>query len=180
MWNGIDGNDSLRVSTEELAELWYRAVLMMPSDCDFATCRKLVEYAAKSMKNLTNEQRSCVSEAFDEVGIITISSIGFDLTDLTHVDYHLTKESTLSVYAENGELCSRYTLSVSGETIDNEQTVSREEKRQYSTIELLAGAGKTSIRKPTKFIPLNRMSLNYQADYIHLLFLKRIAMQYIC
>lgn len=72
MWNGIDGNERKRISTEDLAKLWYRAMLMMPSDCDFIECRTLVELAASTM-NLTDLQKQCVCEAFDTVGILRAS-----------------------------------------------------------------------------------------------------------
>lgn len=69
MWNGgIDNNSSKKIPTDSLAKLWYRAMLMMPSDCDFIECRTLVELAASTM-NLTASQIQCVCEAFDEVGI---------------------------------------------------------------------------------------------------------------
>ncbi len=73
MWNGIDGEGSKRLSSEELANLWYRAMLMMPSDCTFADCRRLVELAASTM-SLTDAQIRCVSEAFDAVEIPRVSS----------------------------------------------------------------------------------------------------------
>lgn len=68
MWNGIDGNAEKKIDLDTLAKLWYRAMLMMPSDCDFVECRTLVEVAASNM-NLTDLQKQCVSEAFDRVGI---------------------------------------------------------------------------------------------------------------
>lgn len=107
MWNGIDGTESKRLSEQQLAELWYRAVLMMPSDCDFILCRQLVEVAAQSMENLTDEQRACVREAFDRVGISTVS-------EDTEADYQLDVNGTLSVYDENRAYYSGYTLSING------------------------------------------------------------------
>lgn len=68
MWNGIDGRTAEKISSEDLANLWYRAMLMMPSDCTFTDCRRLVELVASSM-NLTDAQKQCVSEAFDAVEI---------------------------------------------------------------------------------------------------------------
>ena len=108
MWNGIDGNSAQKLSTDELAELWYRAMLMMPSDCDFTQCRRLVEYAAKSLEGLTDKQRECVSEAFDEVGIRDTDE------ELLTVDYHLLPDSTLNVYDRNNERYAGYTLQITG------------------------------------------------------------------
>lgn len=68
MWNGIDGNTAKKIDLDTLAELWYRAMLLMPSDCNFVECRTLVELAASTM-NLTDMQKQCVCEAFDTVGI---------------------------------------------------------------------------------------------------------------
>lgn len=59
MWNGIDGNDSKKIPQNDLAKIWYRAMLMMPSDCNFIECRKLVEQAVKSM-DLRAEQIQCM------------------------------------------------------------------------------------------------------------------------
>ena len=117
MWNGIDGTESKRLSEQQLAELWYRAVLMMPLDCDFILCRQLVEVAAQSMEDLTDEQRACVREAFDRVGIA--SSRGDDF----HADYLLAEDATLTVYDQNNEPYSGYTLRISG-SIDMKEIAS--------------------------------------------------------
>ena len=111
MWNGIDGTSSRRLSTKELTELWYRAVLMMPADCDFILCRQLVEVAAQSMETLNDEQRECVREAFDRVGIPSTREDDF------YPDYRLNKDATLTVYDQNNEPYSGYTLQING-TID--------------------------------------------------------------
>lgn len=103
MWNGIDGNEAKKLSTDELAELWYRAMLMMPSDCDFYGCRRLVELAATSMR-LTQDQIDCVSEAFRMVGITSDSEEEFE------ADYKLNTNGTLSVYGGNDALYGNYTM----------------------------------------------------------------------
>ena len=117
MWNGIDGTESKRLSEQQLAELWYRAVLMMPLDCDFILCRQLVEVAAQSMENLTDEQRACVREAFDAVGIPSARE------DTTQADYLLAEDATLTVYDQNNEPYSGYTLRISG-SIDMKEIAS--------------------------------------------------------
>ena len=108
MWNGIDGTQNKRLSTEELAELWYRAMLMMPSDCDFILCRELVEIAAQSMETLDDAQRACVREAFDRVGIPSTRE------EIFEADYHLNRDAVLTVYDRNKEVYSGYTLQING------------------------------------------------------------------
>lgn len=69
MWNGgVFENVSKKLTHSDLAALWYRAMLMMPSDCNFVECRTLVELAASTI-NLTDLQKQGVCEAFDAVGI---------------------------------------------------------------------------------------------------------------
>lgn len=111
MWNGIDGNDSKALSTEELAKLWYRAMLMMPSDCNFTECRALVEIAAESM-NLSDAKKQCVRDAFDAVGIEGTSSY------LAPCDYRVSPDSTISILDSEGNLFSGYTLRISNTTTD--------------------------------------------------------------
>lgn len=57
------------LTLEELANLWYRAMLMMPATCTFTECRERVEWASLTMSELSDEKRVCISEAFDRVGI---------------------------------------------------------------------------------------------------------------
>ena len=96
-----DGGGLLTV--DELAKLWYRAMLMMPSDCDFAECRTLVELAARSM-GLSDTQIACVEEAFDTVGISNGET----------VDYEVSSSATLSVYGADSNLCSNYSMQIAG------------------------------------------------------------------
>lgn len=106
MWNGLDGQARKKISTEQLANLWYRAMLMMPSDCSFSECRTLVELAAKSV-GLKEMQLQCISESFDAVGIGSGEI----------ADYDLTSDATLAVYDANDGLCGNYTMFISGWTI---------------------------------------------------------------
>lgn len=72
MWNGIDDEKSKKISTDELAKLWYNSLFLMPSNPIFSSCRNAVELSARIMMNnsqLTSEQYSCIKEAFDMVGI---------------------------------------------------------------------------------------------------------------
>lgn len=106
MWNGIDGTSAKRISDIDLLKLWYRAMLLMPSDCDFAGCRTMVELAAESMA-LTAEQKICIGEAFDAVGIQRSDD------QKEAYDYIISPDSTLSVYDADGIPFSGYTLSIS-------------------------------------------------------------------
>lgn len=103
MWNGIDNTEAKKIPTEKLAKIWYRAMLMMPSDCDFGECRTLVELAAESL-DLTDRQARCVSEAFDAVGI----AYG------THVDYTISPNAELCVYDCNSAPYGNYSYQVRG------------------------------------------------------------------
>lgn len=118
MWNGgIDGDISKKISTDDLAKLWYRAMLMMPSDCDFAMCRKMVEWAALSINGLTDAQRTCISEAFDAVGIED-ETLSPEI--LLNCDRNIRQKSALSVYGKDGNLHPRYTLSIFGTIAEQE------------------------------------------------------------
>ena len=106
MWNGSDGtNHTEKLSEKELAELWFRAMLMMPSDCTFAECRVLVELAASSM-DLTDMQVRCIGEAFDAVGIKGAEDI--------LVDYQVKPGCELSVLGVEGSAYDNYSVSISG------------------------------------------------------------------
>lgn len=104
MWNGINGRESYKINADDLAKLWYRAMLMMPSDCNFVECRILVELAASSMK-LTDSQKQCVSEAFDAVGIVN--------TENTVVDYELAPNCKLQVIGKDDKPYDNYTVTIS-------------------------------------------------------------------
>ena len=104
MWSGGDETDDKRLSTAQLAVLWYRAMLMMPSDCDFKKCREIVELAAQTM-GLTEDQLACVSEAFEQVGIPDMFG---------KFDYCVGPGSTLRVLDHNGSPYSDYACEMTG------------------------------------------------------------------
>lgn len=112
MWNGINGDAPKKISSDQLAKLWYRAMLMMPTDCTFSECRTLVEWAAQSVNGLTNEQIQCVSEAFDKVGVYSKSGE-------TQVDYRVAPGSTLTVLSRDGTPYTGYALDIEGFEITN-------------------------------------------------------------
>lgn len=106
MWNGgIDADENKKISNDDLAKIWYRAMLMMPSDCNFLECRKLVELAASSL-NLNSSQIQCIQESFDAVGIQNAKDI--------LVDYHLKPGCKFFVIGKNGKPYDNYTITVSG------------------------------------------------------------------
>lgn len=117
MWNGIDGSNAKKISAENLAKLWYRAMLLMPADCDFAACRRMVELAALSVNGLTETQRECIAEAFDMVGIEAEELPPEIAVDC---DYNVHPNSVLKVYDVNGNLHPNYTLSISGTIAERE------------------------------------------------------------
>ena len=118
MWNGgINENADKKISTEQLAKLWYRAMLMMPADCDFTTCRQMVEWAALAVDGITDEQRACIAEAFDMVGIEDVTLPPEILVDC---DRNVLPNSVLNVYNVEGKLHPRYTLNITGTVAERE------------------------------------------------------------
>lgn len=117
MWNGIDGSNSKKISVENLGKLWYRAMLMMPADCDFTTCRKVVEWAALTVDGLTDAHRTCIAEAFDTVGIYK-PEVSPEI--LISCDYNAKPNCVLKVFNTSGELHPRYTLSIAGTIAEHE------------------------------------------------------------
>ena len=117
MWNGIDGQIDKMISTEELAKIWYRAMLMMPVDCNFSTCRQMVEWAALAVDGITDLQRQCIAEAFDAVGIYDENS---DREDLFNCDYNVVQNTVLNVYNREEKLHPRYIVEITG-TIDESE-----------------------------------------------------------
>lgn len=121
MWNGIDGNTSKKIDTDKLAKLWYRAMLMMPADCDFSTCRQLVEWAALAVDGMTDAQRQCIAEAFDAVGIYDTELSPEILIDC---DQNVVPNAVLNVYNADGKLHPRYTLEITGTIAEHELSYS--------------------------------------------------------
>lgn len=105
MWYGISGESKKNLDERELAELWYRSLLMMPSDCTFSQCRSIVEMTAQYM-NLSSYQQQCVAEAFDIVGI----------DRNINISYMVKNNFKIVVYDINGNVYDNYKL-----IIDNTQ-----------------------------------------------------------
>lgn len=96
IWDRMDGDNSEKISN--LAKLWYSAMLMMPSDCDFEQCRIFVELAAQNL-NFTEEQMRIIQGAFDEAGIYT-----------QEFAYEISEQSTLLLVGKDGQLYDNYNL----------------------------------------------------------------------
>lgn len=108
MKNGLNESGEGQLSWEELSELWYRVIVMMTSDCDFAQCREFAESAADAMEELTEEQRTLVKRAFDVVEI-------FDAEEaVNNIEYDIKPGSTLRVYDKNQDYYGGYMLNVMG------------------------------------------------------------------
>ena len=120
MKNGLNESGQGQLSWEELSELWYRVIVMMTSDCDFAQCRAFAEYAADAMEELTEEQRILVKRAFDVVEI-------FDAEEaINNIEYDIKPGSTLRVYDKNQDYYSGYVLKIMG--ISGEEKILEDRK----------------------------------------------------
>lgn len=69
MFNGIDGNENMKINTEMLSRIWYRALLLHQSNSTFEQCANYVYKSAQSTKGITDEQLSCIVKAFKSVDI---------------------------------------------------------------------------------------------------------------
>lgn len=70
MWNGIDGNESMKIDVDTLADIWYRSILLLHSNADFQQCADAVYKSAKTLKKqITSEQLECVKKSFENAGI---------------------------------------------------------------------------------------------------------------
>ena len=66
------GADDEKLSTENLMDLWYRTLCLLPSNCTFGVFRDCMEVQADKMldaEELTQQQRAHVSRCFDETNI---------------------------------------------------------------------------------------------------------------
>lgn len=94
MWKGVPGDPDMKLSTAELAQLWYRAMMMMPSDADFSVCRNIVEKAGQNM-GLTPKQLIRIQTAFSEVGIMNTA-------ERSGADYLVDQIFTLNISNPDG------------------------------------------------------------------------------
>jgi len=98
MWCGLPEVQGSSLSMEELAQLWYRTMLMMPADADFEDCRYVVEVAADVI-GLTDAQKRCISQAFDDAGIR-------DLTNDPVADFRVQEVFTTDVWDADNTRCT--------------------------------------------------------------------------
>ena len=102
MWNGMDGTTSKKLSTDELGELWYRTMLMLPSNADFSVLRSVMTVAADNMP-LTDDQRDCIRESLNEAHI-------FDRQDASGWYCKLDTGFTAYVFDDAGDPIDDFTL----------------------------------------------------------------------
>lgn len=150
MWNGINGNTAKKISANDLLTLWYRTMMLMPSDCDFNECRELVELAATTM-TLTTAQRACVAEAFDNVGIAgTSQSNDSKIIIFTASGETAVKGTVYEVKTENGietiVPVSKATMTVySGNSTKAHKKLNVKNENGFFEIELPAGTYSVAI-----------------------------------
>lgn len=93
--NGVKGT---ALSTEQLADLWYNALYLLPKDCTFQKLRECIELTATTL-HLTEAQKVRVSEVFDEIGV--------------EIEYEqVNVDSSFLVYDANQQLYSGYDVSI--------------------------------------------------------------------
>ena len=68
------------LSIEQLSDLWYNTMLILPSNCTFSLLRQYMEMTAETL-NYTSSQKERISVAFDKVGIAVVSRCQEALVD---------------------------------------------------------------------------------------------------
>lgn len=101
MTQGVDGNHTA-LTLDEVAQLYYNALWLMPSDGDYSALGQALTVAADVI-GFSEEKQECVSAALNAVGITDTGTNTFG------------NEITLSVYGINGALYNDYTVTVTGE-----------------------------------------------------------------
>lgn len=101
MSKGVNGTNSA-INLKDLSSLWYHTLHTIPSDCSFVLLREYMEMTAENI-GFTDEQKQCISAAFDEVGIESQES-----------EEKYSTESTLSVKDRNGDSYDDYTIKITG------------------------------------------------------------------
>lgn len=101
MNSGVNGTNGV-LNLKDLSSLWYHTLHTIPSDCSFVLLRECMELTADNL-GFTQEQKQCISAAFDEVGIESQDS-----------EEKYSDESTLSVKDRNGDSYDDYTIKITG------------------------------------------------------------------
>lgn len=104
MNDGIGSNPNYEaLSMEDIANLFYATLHVLPPDCTFSQFRVLMENTANILNKqglLSDKQADCVSNAFFQVGV--------DRTILP-----VSKDVSINVFSENGDPYEDYTLYLS-------------------------------------------------------------------
>lgn len=161
MKNGLNESGQGQLSWEKLSELWYRVIIMMTSDCDFAQCRAFAEYAADAMEELTEEQRILVKRAFDVVEI-------FDAEEaINNIKYDVKPGSTLRVYDKNQDYYGGYVLKIMG--ISGEEKILEDRKvslrHQYNKEIQVKEVGPYELNLPNGIYRLTISNPNQNGTY---------------
>lgn len=96
-------SESEYFSEDELALLWYKAMIRLPSNCTFNNLRVCVEQAAIT-SNYTDQQKEVIADAFEQVGI----------TDTGTLNY--SNDIECSVFDKEGNLYDDFTIRITGKT----------------------------------------------------------------
>lgn len=116
------------LTNTQLAKLIYLTTLRMPDNFTFMQFRQCMERAAETMDELTPQQRICIQEAFDAVGI-TIK--------LLHTDSKLLHTgSKLSVVNAIGIPQEEYTLEIVGDYEYADDFLSHIRREYNATIQI--------------------------------------------
>lgn len=92
------------IDISTLEKLWYRTIIMLPSNSTFSVVRSYVEKAAEII-HCSDAQKECIKAAFDEVGIKSLSN---DKTET------YSSDSEVSVFDKNGTAYDNYTIKIIG------------------------------------------------------------------
>lgn len=91
------------LSIEQLSDLWYNTMLILPSNCTFSLLRQYMEMTAETL-NYTSSQKERISVAFDKVGIKSNEK------DTQKYD----TSSEVKVFDKNGLAYDDYTIVIDG------------------------------------------------------------------
>lgn len=97
------GSNNANIGLDELSKLWYRTILVLPSNCTFQNLRESVEMTAKVL-NFSDEKQDLISTAFDTVGIFA---------DEDKVPEY-NKKLSVSAFGYDGKLYDNYKVTVKG------------------------------------------------------------------
>lgn len=155
MYNGISGNNPnfKALTTEDIAQLFYRTLYTLPSDCTFSQFRALVQNTAETMyqqgyPGFSYDKVRCVSNAFFQVGIDSATT-------------PVSKEDlVLDVYDATGQLYNNYTLYVRH---------SSGAEKKYTEKDVQEGIGFPAAGRYELYIEDNANTLNHTSIYVNVI-----------